>query len=212
LLIEAIMTTGTAFRDVYHSPIIVGSFGASAVLVFGVPEAPLAQPRNVILGQLSSAIVGVCITKLWRITNPDYASHLNNSDFYAPSFVNGAICMAVALLVQLALGIVHPPGGATALAAATDVAIVDISWDYLPIVLASALIMVGWAMLINNVGRKRYPVYWWTPGRTFVKEAKRELRQLEEGDSDDMQHGVEFEALGENLAMGRTRGVSERHD
>jgi len=50
LLIEAIMSTSTVFRDVYGAPIIVTSFGASAVLLFAAIESPLAQPRNFILG------------------------------------------------------------------------------------------------------------------------------------------------------------------
>lgn len=61
LLIEAIMSTSTAFRDVYSSPIIITSFGASAVLLFGVIESPLAQPRNFIGGQFVSALVGLLL-------------------------------------------------------------------------------------------------------------------------------------------------------
>jgi hypothetical protein len=30
--------------------------------------------------------------------------------------------------------------------------------------------MFGWALLINNLGRRRYPQYWWAPGKTFVHE------------------------------------------
>jgi len=205
LLIEAIMSTSTAFRDIYHTPLIVGSFGASAVLVFAVTEAPLAQPRNAVLGQVLSAIIGTAITRLWLIWNPDYASHLDNRHFYAPSFVNGALCMAVSLLFQLILGVLHPPGGATALAAATDPAIVALSWRYIPVVLASSLIMLGWALLINNVGRKRYPVYWWAPGQTFVKEAEKELKDLEAGIQEkDLYRGDDGEVLGEDLALART--------
>ena len=170
LLLESISTTQTAFRDAYHAPIIIGSFGASAVLVFGVTESPLAQPRNLILGQLIPAILSVAITKIWCLTNPDYASHLENREFYAPVFVNGALCMALSLLAVMVLGIVHPPGGATGLAGATDPAIVAMSWHYVPVVLVGSLLMTGAGMLFNNLGRRRYPTYWWAAGRTFVKE------------------------------------------
>ena len=57
------MSASTAFR-VYIAPIIVTSFGASAVLLFGVIESPLAQPRNFVLGHFVSALVGVCIRRL----------------------------------------------------------------------------------------------------------------------------------------------------
>lgn len=44
LLIEAIMSASTVFRDVYYTLMIITSFGASAVLLFGVIESPVAQP------------------------------------------------------------------------------------------------------------------------------------------------------------------------
>jgi hypothetical protein len=50
LLVEALCVTSTTFRDLYRSPVIVASFGASAVLVYGVIESPLSQPRNLIGG------------------------------------------------------------------------------------------------------------------------------------------------------------------
>jgi hypothetical protein len=53
--------------------------------------------------------------------------------------------------------------GATALVAAVSAPAVDLSWRYVPVVLVSCLIMLGWALLINNVGRRRYPAYWWAP-------------------------------------------------
>lgn len=132
-------------------------------------EAPLAQPRNLILGQLLPAIISVAITGLWLLTHPDYTTHLTNREFFAPSSVNGALCMALSLLAQLSLGVVHPPGGATALAGATDLVIVDMSWHYVPVVLVSALMMGATGVLVNNLGRRRYPVYWWAPGRIFVQ-------------------------------------------
>ena len=170
LVIEACMTTSTIFRDVYHSPIIVGPLGASAILVFALTDAPLAQPRNTILGQVIPAIIGTCITRLWIVTHPDYASHLDNKEFYGPSFVNGALCMSLGLLGQMVFGVLHPPGGATAVVAATDPVIVALSWRYIPVVLVSSVLLVGVGIIFNNLGRRRYPVFWWAPGRTFVRE------------------------------------------
>lgn len=79
--------------------------------------------------------------------------------------------------------------GATGLNAAVQSDIVTLSWRYLPTVLASSLIMLGWALIINNVGRRRYPVFWWKAGKVFVsttkeekkKESRRELREVESG-------------------------------
>lgn len=108
LLIEAIMSTSTAFRDVYHSPTIITSFGASAVLLFGVIESPVAQPRNFVLGHFISALVGTCITRLF-VLNGSYQDDLDNTQFHASTFINGGLSMATSLLAMLITGTAHPP-------------------------------------------------------------------------------------------------------
>lgn len=188
LLIEAIMCTNTAFRNVYSSPIIITSFGASAVLLFGAIESPLAQPRNFIGGHFVSALVGTAITRLW-VLNPRYQDYLDNTGFHGNTFVNGGLCMATAALAMLISGMVHPPSGATAFNAAVQTLVVSLSWRYLPVILASALIMQGLALIINNLGRRRYPIYWWSPKQVFVRpevlehenDEETALRTLQEG-------------------------------
>ena len=108
LLIEAIMSTSTAFRDVYHTPTIITSFGASAVLLFGVIESPVAQPRNFVLGHFISALVGTAITRLWFL-NTAYQGYLENTTFHTSTFVNGGLSMATSLLAMLITGTAHPP-------------------------------------------------------------------------------------------------------
>jgi len=108
LLIEAIMSTSTAFRDVFHAPTIVTSFGASAVLVFGVVESPLSQPRNLVFGHFFSALIGTAITRLF-VLNPNYQGYLANTEFHATTFINGGLSMATSLLGQLVTGNIHPP-------------------------------------------------------------------------------------------------------
>lgn len=70
--------------------------------------------------------------------------------------------------------------------AAVQSQVVTLSWRYLPTILASSLIMLGWALIINNVGRRRYPLHWWAPGPTFVQNPEEvhdeALRQLEEAE------------------------------
>ena len=104
------MSTSTVFRSEYHSPLIVVSFGASAVLVFGAAGQPFSQPRNLVLGQFLSALVGVAITRLFALDG-GYAGKLGNrtGEFEGAPFVNGALCMAVALVVMMGTGTVHPP-------------------------------------------------------------------------------------------------------
>lgn len=87
--------------------------------------------------------------------------------------------------------------GATGLNAAVESDIVTLSWRYLPVILASSLIMLGWAMIINNLGRRRYPLHWWAPGATFVRESNAgidedQLNAIEEArvDQEDRQEGA----------------------
>ncbi|OCF58444.1 hypothetical protein L486_04477 [Kwoniella mangroviensis CBS 10435] len=164
LLVEAICSTNTVFREVYGSPMIVGSFGAACILLFGVIESPLAQPRNHILGNLIGAIIGIALTKLFTLNGKDeYIDSLENGGrFNGKSYVNGGLVVAVTMLIT-------SMAGATALAAATDPSIINLSWNYIAIVFCSSLLLIGYALIINNLGRRRYPVYWWNPQRYFVK-------------------------------------------
>ena len=108
LLVEAIMGANTAFQDVYQAPLIITSFGASAVLLFGVIESPVAQPRNFVGGHFISALTGTCITRLW-VLDPRYHGYLDNTAFHANTFVNGGLSMATSLLFMLMTGTAHPP-------------------------------------------------------------------------------------------------------
>ncbi len=79
---------------------LVAPLGASAVLVFGVPTSPLAQPWAVVGGNALSALVGVLCA--WMVPAPLWA---------------GALAVGLALVVMMALRCLHPPGGACALLA-----------------------------------------------------------------------------------------------
>lgn len=86
--------------------------------------------------------------------------------------------------------------GATGLNAAVEPGIVKLSWRYLPVILASSLVMLGWALLVNNLGRRRYPVYWWNDENSMVRQGdgKNDLCDLEKElrgvESDDLEHAV----------------------
>nr|MDA3787618.1 HPP family protein [Desulfobacula sp.] len=80
---------------------IIGSFGASAVLIYGAVRSPLAQPRNLVGGHVISAIIGVIAYKL----------------FYPFPWLASAVAVATAIAVMHATKTLHPPGGATALIA-----------------------------------------------------------------------------------------------
>ena len=132
-------------------PLLIYSFGASAVLIYGLPESKLSQPRNVIGGQVVSALVGAAV----RLALGSRVM-----------WVTSAAGMALALTAMEALSVVHPPGGATALIASS--ARVVGPWHGFRLtasVAAGSAVMCGVAVLVNNLHpRTRYPTYWWGGG------------------------------------------------
>ena len=125
---------------------LIGSFGASAVLAYGAPQAPFSQPRNLIGGHCISALVGVSVYLL-----------LGNQGIFACP-----LAVSLAIVAMQLTGTVHPPGGATALIAVIGGSTVHTLgyWYVLCPVGLGAIIMVGVAFLANNLsgdkGRK-YP-------------------------------------------------------
>ena len=126
---------------------LIGSFGASAVLLFAVSNSPLAQPRNVLGGFIVSAFIGVTSYKLF--------SH----DLWLAS----AIAVSTSIAIMQIAQILHPPGGATALIAvigSDDIHSLGYNYVFLPVGMG-ACILLGTAIVINNIPKKRsYPLYW----------------------------------------------------
>ncbi len=126
---------------------IIGSFGASAVLIYGAVQSPLAQPRNLVGGHMISAIIGVACYKFFPST-PWLAS---------------SCAVATAIAAMHITKTLHPPGGATALIAVIGSAKVHaLGYLYVLIPVGSgAFVMLVIALIINNIPRKRiYPEFW----------------------------------------------------
>jgi CBS-domain-containing membrane protein len=126
---------------------IVGSFGASAVLIYGAVKSPLAQPRNLLGGHVLSALVGVACQQLLPST----------------LWLAAALAVSTAIAVMHATKTLHPPGGATALIAVIGgEKIHDLGFTYaLFPVGGGALIMLVIALLVNNIPKhRRYPEFW----------------------------------------------------
>jgi len=126
---------------------IIGSFGASAVLIYGAIRSPLAQPRNLIGGHVLSAIIGVTVYKI----------------FAGQMWLASSVAVATAIFLMHATKTLHPPGGATALIAVIGSQKIH-SLGYLYVLLpagSGAAIMLLVALLINNISKnRRYPEYW----------------------------------------------------
>jgi CBS-domain-containing membrane protein len=126
---------------------IIGSFGASAVLIYGAVKSPLAQPRNLLGGHILSAVIGVTCYKL----------------FHDQMWLASALSVATAIAVMHATRTLHPPGGATALIAvigSDQIHNLGYLYALLPAGLG-AVIMLIVALAINNVpSTRRYPEFW----------------------------------------------------
>ncbi|MBF0477197.1 MAG: HPP family protein [Deltaproteobacteria bacterium] len=127
--------------------IVVGSFGSSAVLIYGAVKSPLAQPRNLIGGHLISALIGVASYQM-------LATHL---------WLAAAIGVATSIALMHMTKTLHPPAGATALIAIIgDKKIHDLGYMYVIMPIgAGVLVMLLIALLVNNIPKtRRYPEYW----------------------------------------------------
>jgi len=132
-----------------HSDLImiIGSFGASAVLIYGAIGSPLAQPRNLVGGHVFSAIIGVISYQMF-----------NHTMWFASAFA-----VATAIAVMHATKTLHPPGGATALIAVIgSPKIHELGFLYVLIPAGTgAIVMLFVALLINNIPvNRRYPQFW----------------------------------------------------
>jgi len=122
-------------------PLLIGSFGASAVLLFGASESPMAQPRNLVGGHLLSASTAVTIVALFGS---------------GPAAMAAAVGLAILLMYFTRT--IHPPGGATALIGVQGHA--GIGFLLFP-VLAGVVILLAVALLTNNVvNHRQYPKHW----------------------------------------------------
>ncbi len=127
--------------------LIIGSFGASAVLLYGAIRSPLAQPRNLLGGHIFSAFIGVLAFQA-----------LGSQPWLA-----AAVAVSTAIAVMLLTNTLHPPGGATALIAVIGGdSIHNLGYLYIlmPVGLG-ALIMLLVALFVNNIAATRkYPEFW----------------------------------------------------
>lgn len=123
---------------------LIGSFGATSVLIYGVINSPLAQPRNLIGGHLISAFVGVTIHQF-----------IPNEIWLA-----SALAVSISIVLMQITKTLHPPGGATALIANIgSEKIKSLGYMYvLNPVLSGVLILLAVALIFNNItGTRKYP-------------------------------------------------------
>ncbi len=118
---------------------LIASFGSSMVLLYGYPESPFAQPKNVFFGHLLTALVGMIFL------------------YFVPLQLYLTIPLAVGFGVGLMilLNVTHPPAGGNPII----VIMGSVSLDYLltPVITGSIIILI-FAIIINRfILKKNYP-------------------------------------------------------
>jgi CBS domain-containing membrane protein len=128
--------------DANDNLFLIGSFGASSVLVYGVIQSPMAQPRNLLGGHIVSAFVGVTIARLL----PDIL------------WITAPLAVAQSIVMMQITKTLHPPGGATALIAVIgSEKIKNLGfWYVLSPVLSGCLILLATALIFNNITINRH--------------------------------------------------------
>ncbi|GGN26422.1 hypothetical protein GCM10007984_29040 [Shewanella putrefaciens] len=128
---------------------VIGSFGASAVLVYGAPLAEFSQPRNLIGGSVLSALIGVAVYQVCG----DYV------------VLASALAVSLSIAFMYLTRTLHPPDGATTLIAVIggeNVHQLGFLYALMPVFLGSVLLLLV-ALVVNNLStdpKRHYPVYW----------------------------------------------------
>ncbi len=122
--------------------LLIAPFGASTVLIFGAEESPLAQPRNLIMGNLLGAISAVF-----------------SSSFFGNNSFSCGIAVAIAIAFGQLFRCLHPPAGAVALLGVISNA--NLNFILSPVLIGS-LILVTWGVIFNRISNKKslYPIHW----------------------------------------------------
>ena len=118
---------------------LIASFGSSMVLLYGYPESPFAQPKNVFFGHLVTSIVGLIVLYFVPL----------------PLFITVPIAVGFGVGLMILFNVTHPPAGGNPII----VIVGSVSFDYLfsPVITGSIIIIIS-AIIINRfILKKSYP-------------------------------------------------------
>ncbi|WP_440931280.1 HPP family protein [Candidatus Pelagibacter sp.] len=118
---------------------LAASFGSSMVLLYGFPESPFAQPKNIFFGHLLTAFVGVVFVNFIQL----------------PIFMIIPAAVGFGIFLMIMLDVVHPPAGGNPIM----VIIGSASFDYLfsPIITGTVIILFFGVILNRYILKKNYP-------------------------------------------------------
>jgi len=119
---------------------LIASFGSSMVLLYGYPENPFSQPKNIFFGHLLTSVVGIIFLNLIPL----------------PIYITIPFAVGIGVGLMILLNVTHPPAGGNPII----VIIGSVSLDYLimPIILGSLIILVFGIILNRLILKKKYPL------------------------------------------------------
>jgi len=143
--IFSIITIGVLTLLTYktsYGVFLIASFGSSMVILYGYPESPFAQPKNIFFGHLLTALVGVFCLYLLPL----------------PNYILIPIAVGLGVGLMILFNVTHPPAGANPII----VVVGSVSLDYIisPIILGSIIILIFGTILNRFILRKNYPSKW----------------------------------------------------
>ena len=136
------ITIGVLTLLTYKTPygvFLIASFGSSMVLLYGYPESPFAQPKNVFFGHLLTSLVGIIILMFVPL----------------PIFITIPIAVGFGVGFMILFNVTHPPAGGNPII----VIMGSVSFDYLfsPVITGSIIILIFAIILNRLILRKKYP-------------------------------------------------------
>ena len=118
---------------------LIASFGSTMVLLYGYPESPFAQPKNIIVGHFLTSLVGIIFLNFVHL----------------PIFINIPLAVGFGVMLMILFKVTHPPAGGNPII----VIIGSVSYDYLltPVIVGS-IILILFGVIINKfILKKKYP-------------------------------------------------------
>tara|TARA_B100000886_G_scaffold327885_1_gene275777 strand:- start:53 stop:520 length:468 start_codon:yes stop_codon:yes gene_type:complete len=134
ILILSILTYKTTY-----GLFLIASFGSTMVLLYGYPESPFAQPKNIIVGHFLTSLVGIIFLNFVHL----------------PIFINIPLAVGFGVMLMILFKVTHPPAGGNPII----VIIGSVSYDYLltPVIVGSIVVILFGVIINKFILKRKYP-------------------------------------------------------